>query len=602
MTFHLHDADNTHPDSDPKHFFEDARGVSRKVRLARPYEWWDQGDAGFVARLVETFGMHRSHCTRIVNQSPGWLIMRWPASNCAALTPELRPLYPVRLAPPKIHWHGDGPEPAGLDPWQRMPGPREEWQEHIDKAERADLDDDLGELVVGELLERLLTVLHERRPSGMSPRDVQAVNVLLPEVGDIKVDDLTSRHLDDLNRCLTGTDNEWVTKRSRAIFEAILSRKRFRILDQNLHGLLGPDGKPIRNGGRNTEELHRHQDYAKYVFDPADLYDDYYPHDHARESKRIPTSKLPGIASAHLANEHAGVERVGVHYHVKQKKDHGSSDAARLDVHPMALQAITNAEVVFFVIEGCIKADAVLSAGGAVFSVPSVSMWLCDELEGFADRFLKDKAVVIVNDNDWVNNRLVINQSRLCQVYLQRRGVVESYVAAPPQLYAGKSYKGVDDFLGAGGLLDDLVVISADPPGNLDDVVERLASENGRRRSDGINSDKRMARWLSFFSPDDGIFKPSLTFAARVLGTYPKDVIRAVDRLTQLGAITTSGVVATKVDYFSRQEAWKNRKKRPVIELIPELRSVSRQATLAETLGADRSLRWREVPLGRSVA
>jgi hypothetical protein len=48
-------------------------------------------------------------------------------------------------------------------------------------------------------------------------------------------------------------------------------------------------------------------------------------------------------------------------------------DARRIDMHTQAALRFANASHVFFVIEGCIKADAVLCAGGAVLSVPSVS-------------------------------------------------------------------------------------------------------------------------------------------------------------------------------------------------------------------------------------
>ena len=53
--------------------------------------------------------------------------------------------------------------------------------------------------------------------------------------------------------------------------------------------------------------------------------------------------------------------------------------ASRIDLHPWAEQLLPEVEAVFFVLEGTPKTDAVLSAGGVAFGVPSVTCWDPDD-------------------------------------------------------------------------------------------------------------------------------------------------------------------------------------------------------------------------------
>ena len=128
----------------------------------------------------------------------------------------------------------------------------------------------------------------------------------------------------------------------------------------------------------------------------------------------------------------------------------------RIDVHPLALSSLHKAPVVYFVIEGCLKADAVLANGGAVFSVPSVSLWDCHELWRFAADYLFDKTVVIVPDGDW-NTKSQWSSTRPCSaepVESCQRPTGACSGAAPR--VQGHDTKGVDDFIGHEGQLEDL--------------------------------------------------------------------------------------------------------------------------------------------------
>lgn len=444
--------------------FFDKRGIPEVIWRSRPYLWWtpDCPDAA-KAPFADLSPTQRAFVTKILNQSPGWVITRHPPPMDPPLEriyPELRPLRPVKTQGPTVHWHGDNLPEGELPEWARMPGTKTTWKPHIDRNKA---DDD--------------------------------------------------------------------------------------------------------HRGVNRDDLHRHQPYAKYVFPTSASTDEWYPHDHANSSKRIAAARRDAIRLAHLAKAHGGVERDGMHWHSKRVKSH-SNLARRIDVHPTAAPLLARASAVFFVIEGCIKADAVLADGGAVFSVPSVSLWEAEELAPFVTDHLNGKVVVIVPDADWASNDKVINQARMCQTVLHRLGVEEIHVAAPPVTFRGEETKGVDDFIGAGGHLEDLRVIDAEPPGGLHEFVSRTSF-----RRDRVRRDVSVLRALSTYTGPSGTFKAPLRTLARVIGTNDMAVSRAVRDLELMGAAVVDGDLAVETDWFSRRLQWRER---PAITLIPELRSVDR--------------------------
>jgi hypothetical protein len=150
------------------------------------------------------------------------------------------------------------------------------------------------------------------------------------------------------------------------------------------------------------------------------------------------------------------------------------------------------------VIEGCIKADAVLSAGEAVFSVPSVSLWDADELPAFCSQYLSGKLVYIVPDMDWVDNDQVIQQALFCRTSLRRIGVA-AHVAAPPE-HAG--HKGIDDFLAAGGMIEDLVVVNW-PTAPVEFYAGWLRKHSPSRR-DALSRDAYVLHSLARYGREEG--------------------------------------------------------------------------------------------------
>ena len=181
----------------------------------------------------------------------------------------------------------------------------------------------------------------------------------------------------------------------------------------------------------------------------------------------------------------------------------------RLDMHPMARplfeRAVAEGGPVYYALEGCLKADAILSAGYAVFSVPAVGMWKPAELEAFAAQ-LRGVKVYVVADADALphpercvkedckrkpgeSNLDVLTFGLETAWQLRQWGADAEFVAPPPIRLDGSEYPdcktGVDDFLFAGHDLNDLIPIAREDPDR--EVVEgqvlrALRAVNPRRQ------------------------------------------------------------------------------------------------------------------------
>jgi hypothetical protein len=219
-------------------------------------------------------------------------------------------------------------------------------------------------------------------------------------------------------------------------------------------------------------------------------------------------SKLDGIEryKAHIRDEHEGASDelletlLGAEHEQEDGAKYtlplGRGKSRRLDVHPFAYKRMRDAEVVVYAIEGSVKGDAVLSrildeeeAGRprpwSVFCTPSVTTAHAKELRHVSRTVLRNKLVVVCCDADWVSNEAVRRAALdIRDRYLEDEGV-RAAVAAPPLpevddpqpcscrrpirpevdeagvacRYCGGYFKGVDDFLVAGGSLDNLSVL-----------------------------------------------------------------------------------------------------------------------------------------------
>ncbi|MGH8512347.1 MAG: hypothetical protein ACREV8_00040 [Gammaproteobacteria bacterium] len=341
---------------------------------------------------------------------------------------------------------------------------------------------------------------------------------------------------------------------------------------------------------KGTDGEHGHAKKAKYIFPPSRLVPLAFSHAHANWKIKDP-AKLQQVEAKHLAYWHFGrtIDRRKRHTHVHYKmvRDRSQTLARRLDVHRLAWPLFTDAERVFFVIEGCIKADAILTAGEAVFSVPSVSLWNADELPEFATRFLLGKQVIIVPDADWAPNPAVNAHARFCQTYLGQLGVSALVAAPPKEGSAGYRGKGVDDFLHNGGTLAELHAQQRRMP----EAALEAWHQAQPGRSDGRARNLRVLTALVRHASPDGEISASLHTIARIMGLPGKNpamtVSRAVDDLKEARAISVDGDLATQRGKFVKdgerwryldQDFWEG--SNPTITIREDLRGSDSEAPL----------------------
>jgi hypothetical protein len=113
---------------------------------------------------------------------------------------------------------------------------------------------------------------------------------------------------------------------------------------------------------------------------------------------------------------------------------------------------------IYFCLEGSLKADAVLSHGGAAFSCTSVTTWEADEDLGKVIGYLKRAPeVIVVPDSDYRTNSDVVYQTHRAASWLARAGVRVTIGVPLPIVGLGKT--GIDDFLASGFGLDELQIV-----------------------------------------------------------------------------------------------------------------------------------------------
>lgn len=358
-------------------------------------------------------------------------------------------------------------------------------------------------------------------------------------------------------------------------------------------------------GDAALNQIHAHQDKAKYLFMSSDKIVRSYEHDHS-------AMNIANLEE-HLRNAHKGQELVPevdeTHEHQNKMKDKTSNYAALIDLNPLAAALGQDAEVWFFVIEGSFKAAAVLSeivetgVKASVASVPSVSLWMgAKELQDFA-KLVGDKPVVIVPDADWAKNADVNSFAFFCKSRLMSYGVKDVYVAAPPvgkdkkALWGMNPYpypkgsepvperlKGIDDFLGFGnGVLSDLIVRDVIPPDakTLAALVskELFFASGGRKPSAAqVANCVKVLTALSVFSGGiemtdkcigPGMVQKTLTSIANAVGMDAKSVARVLVYLESIEFILIEGDFSA----LKGDPALIEQEMVPVIQIDPKFQS-----------------------------
>ncbi len=200
------------------------------------------------------------------------------------------------------------------------------------------------------------------------------------------------------------------------------------------------------------------------------------------------------------------------------------TSSKRFDIHPAARELIQRRKELWFCLEGSLKADAVLSAGEAVFSVLGVTMWNVPKEEWTTlSRYLtRERSMVhVVPDSDYFTNGQVALNAWRCVSEWRTRGV-EADLAVPGsliKLHGQEKKTGVDDWLAAGMSLRDMTFLPGTVP-----VPEGL-KKNEARLFDHLIS---RGGWYGHFR---------VGAAAKELDIDRRTVTRTKDRLVSRGVI-----------------------------------------------------------------
>jgi hypothetical protein len=223
-----------------------------------------------------------------------------------------------------------------------------------------------------------------------------------------------------------------------------------------------------------------------------------------------------------------------------------------VDVHPAAMPLIqAGGRRCFFALEGLLKNDAILTQGEPVLNCGSVTLWDDPALGLFATEFLKRfETVVIVPDSDWLGNEHVATQAMRLQDRLGEHGVsaiiaapaptcsqqtgnpacIHPHKASDPSGRTTPEHKnGVDDWLGSGRSLDQMITWEYPDGSQLPDI--------GRQRR-SRERDRRVLEYLwRGQNPWSGRVRRSLRDIGRNLRLDKNAVWRAMQDLDEAGAI-----------------------------------------------------------------
>jgi hypothetical protein len=251
-------------------------------------------------------------------------------------------------------------------------------------------------------------------------------------------------------------------------------RKISSLVTQKVGEIDGPDGEVLPAYSRaaeafklgyvvSAEEVERHIDRAKPGEGPYD----------------------PATGEG----DHQGKNPDFVHKHAPHKAKYVLfGDNKRIDVHPWVPRMLEKAKRVLFVMEGTLKNDSCVSAGEAVISVPSVTLWNPQEVTGAVTwiRSINPAApFVVVPDADGIFNPNVRRQALLLRSCLRRNGAW-AYIAAP---YAEKDLHECECkpfSTGAGSLTRAELAGLGSAEDYLREVYHRLAETNGTSYVRGV--------------------------------------------------------------------------------------------------------------------
>ncbi len=335
-------------------------------------------------------------------------------------------------------------------------------------------------------------------------------------------------------------------------FSAADDGKKVKVLGRTRTGKL----KAVRaqRPHKNETKPHIHPNTPKYVFPPTPYMEVVARSIETKDGvRRIPSDVPVGSRIIRFMEDDSDVDGIGGTSGARyRKKDWSKSRAKRLDIHPEAKELLEKAKAesarVFFALEGCLKADSLLSAGEAVFSVPSVTLWSAKELELFAQQWLPGATVFVLTDSDW-HNPDVAMQGLLCRDALREMGV-DAYFAAPPSDHQRKN--GVDDFLQGGGKVDDIQVVHREPPPGL----AKWVRQQSWTRKDGQRRNADVLQWITVHADKKNRVQVPSTTIGRHTGHDPRSAGKAVVALVEAGALEPDEELYQGWNWYTGKPEW----------------------------------------------
>lgn len=184
---------------------------------------------------------------------------------------------------------------------------------------------------------------------------------------------------------------------------------------------------------------------------------------------------------------------------------------AVLDVHPRNRDRVADPTVPLWITEGVKKGDCLTSHGQCVVTLSGVFNWRNGHgtLGDWEDIPLRGRTVIIAFDADAKSNRNVARAMRRLGAWLRSKGAKVLYVVCPELEDSPKT--GVDDFLAAGGTVEQLLAVAKTTPpdpgtGDASFTDSRLAERVADERLRGSwRFCRQLGGWLLY---EDGIWTP----------------------------------------------------------------------------------------------
>ncbi len=184
---------------------------------------------------------------------------------------------------------------------------------------------------------------------------------------------------------------------------------------------------------------------------------------------------------------------------------------AVLDVHPRNRDLVVDPSVRLWITEGVKKGDCLTSCGECVVTISGVFNWRNKHgtLGDWEDIPLRGRQVIIAFDADARTNRNVARAMRRLGAWLRSRGAKVLYLVCPEIDDDPKT--GVDDFLAAGGTIEQLLAeatrTAPDPDlGDASLTESRLAERVADERLRGSwRFCQQLGGWLLY---EDGVWVP----------------------------------------------------------------------------------------------